>query len=117
MSTPNSVDWRATLKAEVADLPLSTTSSVAEAIPCTLDFLPGAYGVVQAAARARRTSVAAFTRRAAYAMAAHDLGLPLADLMARDPRMVRETGRPIADPEGRKFGTWEIEKLMGGAGV
>lgn len=79
----------------------------------SVDFLPGALGAVQEAARGRRLTTSSYIRRAALAMAARDLDIPLSDLIERDPRMTRETGFAVSDPEGRKFGAWEIVALRG----
>lgn len=56
--------------------------------------------------------MASYTRRAVMAFAAHDLGVPLSDLVGHDPRMARDTGAPMSDPEGKRFGAWEIESLF-----
>lgn len=105
------LDWRATLMAEVAAIPESGGSKADVVGAVEIDFLMGAYGAVLQAAAARRISVPAFTRRSAYAMAAHDLNIPLADLIAIDARMTRDSGIPFPDPEMRRFGAWEIEAL------
>lgn len=98
-----------TLKAAIAGLPRSGSG---RGVGVTTDFLPGAIGMVHEAARARRMTSAAYMRRAALAFAAHDLGLPLSDALERDPRVTRETGFSVRDPEGTKFGHWEIEGLV-----
>ena len=46
-------------------------------------------------------------------MAAHDLQIPLTHLLERDPRMARDTGFSVPDPDGTRFGFWEIERLVG----
>jgi hypothetical protein len=79
----------------------------------TTDLLPGALGLVQEAARVRRLSTAAYLRRCALAMACHDLDIPFSDALARDSRLSRETGFAVDDPDGTKFGRWEIERLVG----
>lgn len=110
---PSDRDWLATLLAEVNDLPDADNGPGDPVSAGQVDFIPGAYGAVMQAAAARRISVASFTRRAAYAMAAHDLGIPLQDLITRDPRMARNTGFPVPDPHMKRFGLWEIERLVG----
>lgn len=110
---PNSIDWRKALQAEIADLPDIDSQRRSDTIGLEVDFIPGAYGTVREAAKIRRVSNIAFVRRAAYAMAAHDLGIPLMDIISRDPRMVRDTGQSMPDPELRRFGLWEIERLLG----
>lgn len=103
--------WIDSILAEVEDLPESRTSRPQGAFTVTADFLPGASGAIIKAAGLRRLSAAAFVRRAALAMAAHDLDIPLSDLLARDPRMSRQGGFPVDDPAGIRFGAWEIESL------
>lgn len=102
---------RDSLLAAIAALPEARTSDRPEVIKAHTDFLPGAFGIVVEAAKDRKMSLAAYIRRAAYAMACHDLELPLSDAITRDPRVTRETGYPIDDPDGVKFGPWEIDSL------
>lgn len=104
---------KASLKAAIDALPARRVSQATDAIKSQTDFIFGAYGIVVEAARGRRLSVAAYIRRAAYAMACHDLGIPLSEALERDPRMARETGFAVADPDGTKFGRWEIAALVG----
>lgn len=99
--------------AAIAALPERRVSERTDAIKSTVDFLSGAYGAVRLAAKIRRLSPAAYMRRAVLAMVAHDLELPLSDLIERDPRMSRESGFAVEDPQGTKFGQWEIERLVG----
>lgn len=107
-------DWRARMLADVAALPARTASyDHPDAIAVPVDFLMGPHGMLLGAARRRRVSVVAYVRRAAYAMVAHDLGIPLTELTLRDPRMSRETGFGVRDPEATKFGEWEIASLVG----
>lgn len=113
-STPEP-DWKAALRANVADLPDQRARPRADAVAVAADFLPGAYGAIVKAANARRLSPTSYVRRAALALAAHDLDIPLTDLLARDPRMSRQTGFGVDDPDGVKFGPWEIDGLSGGA--
>jgi len=103
--------WVRSLQAELADVPAQQGSSRAASIPVSTDYLPGAYGAVVTAAKARKLSTAAYVRRAALAMAAFDLEIPLIQLLERDPRMSRETGLPVSDPRGRRFGPWVITGL------
>jgi hypothetical protein len=94
------IDPREVLRAEIAALPGRKGS---RGTTVAVDFRSGAYGALIAAAKARRMSVPAYIRRAAYAMAAHDLGIDVRDLFVRDPRVSRET----------KFGSWAITGLAG----
>lgn len=110
---PNNIDWRKALQAEVEDLPDIGPQRRSDTLGVEVDFIPGAYGTVREAAKIRRVSLAAFVRRSAYAMAAHDLEIPLMDIISRDPRMVRDTGQSMPDPQLRRFGLWEIERLLG----
>lgn len=114
MSTPEP-DWKAALRANVADLPEQRARPRPEAVAMSPDFLPGAYGAIVKAANARKLSPTSYVRRAALALAAFDLDIPLTDLLARDPRMSRQTGFGVDDPDGVKFGPWEIDGLSGGA--
>lgn len=106
--------WRDSVRAALDSVPDARQNRRRGAEAVTTDFLPGGYGAIVRAAKARRLSLAAYVRRAAYAMAAHDLGLPLSDLIDRDPRMSRDTGFAVEDPDGTKFGPWEIERLVDG---
>lgn len=110
------IDWRERVRADVAALPARRVTDRPSSIKAQTDFLIGGYGLVLQAAKARRVSLPAYIRRAAYAMACCDLGIPLAEVLQRDPRMSRETGLSISDPQGDKFGPWEIEKLVGEEG-
>lgn len=102
-------DWRDSLRASVADLPRTTDRATA----VQADFLPGAHGIIIEAAKARRVAVASYLRRAALAMACHDLGIPFSDALERDPRISNLMGAGIDDPEGIRFGAWEILRLVG----
>lgn len=103
----------ATLKAAIDALPRMRGGDNAETITTSTDFRVGSFNIVIEAARLRHMSVGGYLRRAAFAMACHDLALPLSDALARDPRVTRETGWAVADPEGTIFGPWEIERLVG----
>lgn len=107
-------DWRERMRADIAALPARDIGyDHPDAIAVPVDFLMGPHGMLLGAARRRRVSVVAYVRRATYAMVAKDLGIPLAELTRRDPRMSRETGFGIRDPEATKFPGWEIEALAG----
>lgn len=99
--------------AAINALPARRGTDRPDSIVATTDLLPGAYGIVLQAAKERRMSTTAYLRRAALAMACHDLGIPFSDAMDRDPRVTRETGFAVNDPQGTKFGLWEIETLVG----
>lgn len=109
----NPEDRRASLLAAINALPSSGHGGKALLGRTEVDFMVGAYSIIREAARLRRVSVPAFIRRAAYAMACYDLGMPLSDALERDPRMARENGFAIDDPEGLRFGVWEIAQLIG----
>lgn len=113
--TPDTPGGRASVHAAINALPERRTSKRPDSVKAQTDFLLAPYGAVVLASQARKMSLAAYVRRATYAMAAHDLGLPLSDLLERDPRVTRETGFAIDDPDGVKFGHWEIERLIGEA--
>lgn len=104
------IDWRERVRASVDALPESRASGGLKLI---VDFLPSGYSALREAAKRRRMSRAAYVRRAVYAMVAYDLGLPVTDLLQRDPRVARETGLGISDPDGTKFGSWQIESMAG----
>lgn len=104
-----------TLMAEIDALPRSRSNRRADVVPIQTDARMGAYSVIVEAAKRRRLSAAAFVRRAAFAMAAHDLGLPLSEVLEIDSRMTRENGFAVDDPDGTKFGPWEIAALVGEA--
>ena len=104
-------DWRESLIADVDALPVRRRDRRGVTTDHEVDFLQGPYSAIVRAARARRMSVPAFLRRAAYAVAAADLGIPVHDLIARDPRCARDTGLRIDDPDGVKFGPWEYRRV------
>lgn len=100
------------LQADIDALP-TVEDKRRRGIPMNTDALPAAHSVVVEAARSRKMSLSAYVRRAAYAMACRDLGLPLAEVLERDPRVSRDTGLALSDPTGTRFGRWEIERLVG----
>jgi len=102
---------KAALMAAIDALPVTKGKLRGDLIPASTDFRRGAFGIVIQAARERRMSVGAFMRRAAYAFACHDLEIPLSEALTLDPRVTRETGFALEDPDGVKFGPWEIESL------
>lgn len=103
---------RASLLAAIDALP-RTSAGPNESIPVTVVLKKHARSVVLKAASARRLSISAYMRRAAYAMACHDLGLPFAAILEIDPFVSRENGRRMRDAGGTKFGQWEIDRLVG----
>lgn len=113
MEADRVIDWRASTLADVDALPASRTPRRDELVGATTDFRVGAYGAVLEAARGRKVTLAAYIRRAAYAMAAHDLGIGLQELTTRDERMANARGFSVADPDGDRFGEWEIDLLRG----
>lgn len=109
MSTPNKPDWAESILAELDAVPTSSDGTFLTQVDC----LSSAHAMVVKAARARRMSTAAYMRRAAYAMAANDLGVPVTAVLERDPRVSRETGVVFQDPKGVRFGSWQILGLAG----
>lgn len=107
-------DRLASLEADIDALPRTRRSERVNAVRMDVDFLLAPYSIIRAAAHERRLSVTAYVRRATYAMACHDLGIPLSEALTRDPRVARENGFGVDDPEGTIFGSWEIERLRGG---
>jgi hypothetical protein len=103
----------ASLKAAINALPGVRGGDNPDTIQASTDFRTGSYTLVIEAARLRKMSVGGYLRRAAFAMACHDLGLPLSEALSRDPRATRENGFAAQDPEGTIFGLWEIERLIG----
>lgn len=104
--------WRESILAAVDDLP----GTVDQATTIYVDMMPGANGILIEAAKTRQVAVGAYIRRAALAMACHDLGLPFSDALERDPRISNSRNSPIPDPDGIRFGPWEIERLVGEEG-
>lgn len=104
---------RRSLIADIDALPGPRRNERAGAVRVDADFLLAPYSVIRQAARDRRMTTQSYVRRAAYAMACHDLGLPLLDVLAMDPRAARDNGFGVSDPDGSRFGLWEIEKLRG----
>lgn len=105
------IDPRETLRAEIAALPARRASDPVHATAVSVDMLRPAYALVIEAAKARRMSVPAYLRRAAYAFAAHDLQIPLVSVLERDPRLTRDSGFPLKDATGTLLGPWEIASL------
>lgn len=102
-------DWKATLRAEIDALPSVGGAMRSEgSVTCSTDFLPGAWGAIVHAARGRKITTNSYVRRAALALAAYDLGIPVTDLFERDPRVAKFSGVPINDPSGLRFGVWGI---------
>jgi hypothetical protein len=113
MARPPKPGGREAVLAAIAALPASRQDKPQDSVKIWSDFKNGAFGIVVQAAKVRRISLASYMRRATLAMACRDLEIPLSEALIRDPRIARDTGTPIPDPEGVKFGPWEIEKLVG----
>lgn len=107
-------DWRDIVRADIAALPDRRGTEDAEATKVTADLLPGAYSIIREAAKVRRVSLSAYVRRAVLALACYDLGLPYSDAMRADSRITNMSGFPISDPDGTRFGAWEIAALKEG---
>jgi hypothetical protein len=103
-----------------------TPEQITESLIADIDALPRAarsrvevrfeipestMSIILAAARGRRLSAFTYVKRAAYAMACFDLGLPVLDALQRDPTVARENGFSVSDPGGVKFGQWQIAAL------
>lgn len=106
-------DRVASLLADIDALPRSRRNDRPGTVRVDTDLMISVYSIVREAAKVRRITVAAYMRRAAMAMACHDLGLDLSEALTRDPRVSRDTGFATTDPEGTIFGPWEIERLRG----
>ena len=103
-------DWRARILANVEALPESQAEGP-KTVRANIPF--GPLGMVQRAARKRGVAISSYLKRSVYAMAAHDLGLPLSDFLARDSRISKHTNLGFDDPSGTRFGQWEIDRLVG----
>lgn len=101
--------WLESILADVAALPESAERSD---VTQGTTMAPEVHKMLVKRARERRISPASYVRRATMAMLAVDLGIPFSDLLALDPRMTRETGYAVTDPDGTAFGPWEIESLV-----
>lgn len=99
------------LLAEIDALPAARGNRRRDVVVIQTDARGAAHSVVLEAAKRRRLSIAAYVRRAAYAMAAYDLKIPLTEVLEIDSRMTRENGYAVDDPDGDKFGLWEIESI------
>ena len=106
MSSP--LDWRAIVSADVDAIRPDHDSGITKVI---FDMRSPAHQIVERAAQARRMSVGAYSRRAAMAFAAYDAGIDVLELFAMDPRVTRETGVGMQDPDGTGFGDWRIAGL------
>lgn len=110
----NEINWRDAVAADVDALPERRSTTPKDSTKVTVDFRGGVYGFLLEAARSRRLSVAAYVRRATMAMVAHDIGAGVRALTRLDPRMSRENGFGVSDPEAEIFGPWEIKELSDG---
>lgn len=106
-----SYDWRDTVRANVAALPQPPRGRAASGI--FVSFIGGGLSLLREAARARGMSPTGYARRAIYAMACFDLEIPVKEAFLRDPRVTRETGLGVVDPDGTGFGPWQITGLEG----
>ena len=102
---------KASIRAAIDALPMPTDLSGDRTV--SLSVPEATWVLLRRAAVEREISPAAYARRAMYAMVAHDLGVPVTLLLADDPSVARYTGAAILDPEGVKFGSWQIEGLVG----
>lgn len=112
MSSLSFEERKASLLAAIDALPASKHSPD-ERLPTMVLMRKDPRSLVLKAAAARRMNLSAYLRRAGYAMACHDLGIPLSEVLAMDPFVSRENGRRMRDAEGTKFGRWEIGSLVG----
>jgi hypothetical protein len=101
---------REAVKASIAALPASHASAERRV---TIAMPPEVYARLLRAATQRRMSVTAYVRRSAYAMMAHDLGIRVADIFEVDPTVGRDSGGPVPDADGSRFGSWVIVSLDG----
>ncbi len=111
MTRRREVDWREVVAANVDALPKRRSTIPEDATKVTVDFRGGVHGFLLEAARSRGLSLAAYVRRAALAVAAHDVGVATAALTGLDPRVSRETGFSVSDPGATMFGPWQIEGM------
>lgn len=102
-------DLDASLEADIDALPRARRNARRGAVRADFDIPIAPFSAIRAAANGRRLSTMAYIKRAAYAMAAADLGLSVTDLLALDPRVARENGFAVEDPAGTKFGSWDVE--------
>lgn len=101
---------RSSVKAAIAALPTSKKPDVRHV---SLEIPDSVWSYVHKAAVSREIQPGSYLRRAAYAMLAYDLGIPVTELFERDPGVTRYTGAKIQDPQGTKFGSWQIEEAQG----
>lgn len=81
-----------------------------------LNFPADLYERVQDAAQARGISMAGYARRAAVALAVHDLGLDWDEIMADEkpvqPYGVVKPGDRANEGAGQGYGSWKIGSLL-----
>ncbi len=102
------LDWRAIVRADVDAIRPDSDSGKTST---NIEMHTPAHQIVERAAQARRMTTASYMRRAAMAFAAYDAGIDVLELFAMEPRVTRETGTGMVDPEGTGFGDWRIKKL------
>lgn len=72
-----------------------------------------AHPLIQRAAAQRGVATASYIRRAVLAMVAHDLQMPLEEVLEHDPRVAAmdSIGSGVSEPEGQLFGPWRIVEV------
>lgn len=98
----------ASLLADIEALPRLNKRAASLTVSVDAVFRLAPYSIVREAAKLRRLHVASYVRRAAYALACADLGIPVTEALDRDPFVTRDTGATIEDAEGTRFGSWEV---------
>lgn len=109
----NTFDWRDVVRADLDALPTRSEPTRAARRPVSVALADPVESLLKQQAEKRGISRASYAKRATMALLALDLGIRLADLTRMDPRLVRETGYTIEDPEGAAFGPWELEGFAG----
>lgn len=102
------LNWRETVKATINAMP-PTVSSTKDAHMINVRVPMAVLEALAEAAKGRRLSLNAFLKRSAYAMAAHDLGISVAEFLNADEYVSRDTGAPVKDLSGVTFGPWGID--------
>lgn len=101
------------LLAAIGALPATRDNRGRDTVPVSAGMPLPTLSIVRQAARERRLTLSSYVKRAAYAFAAYDLGIPVTEVLGMDPRVTRETGHSLDDADGSRFGAWQVENLLG----
>lgn len=112
MTAGSAFGWRDRLRADVRRTATKGKRRSQAASRLNIELTKGVLPLLLAASRRRGVSPTGYIRRAMLSFIAHDLNRPFEEVLAHDPRFSPIGSRhPVADPEGKLGGSWEIEDL------